>query len=123
MSLMKRVLILLDHGSRRSEAHEHLEFLAQTVREREPSLSVLIAHMEHASPSLEEAIATCACRGAREVWVHPMFLAPGRHLTEDIPAFTEAAARRHPDLSVRLTPALGMTAGLADLILSSVPPN
>ncbi|NNL86559.1 MAG: cobalamin biosynthesis protein CbiX, partial [Myxococcales bacterium] len=76
---------------------------------------------ELASPSLAEALDRCVAAGAREVWVHPFFLVPGRHLSTDIPAQLAAEAERHPGVSVQLTSALGMTAGIADLVLSTVP--
>jgi sirohydrochlorin ferrochelatase len=113
-------LILVDHGSRKSEAHEHLEKIAAAVRERRAGLDVRVAHMELASPSLAEAVAACVEAGADEIAVHPFFLVPGRHMAEDIPALVEAAAAAHPGVHVRVLEPLGVRPELADLILASL---
>ena len=39
-------LLLVDHGSRRPEAHRHLEWTAEQVRQRRPGLRVHVAHLE-----------------------------------------------------------------------------
>lgn len=111
------MLLLVDHGSRRPEARTHLERTARQCEERLPGWSVRIAHLEIAFPSIEEALGGCARDGAREVVVHPLFLAPGRHGAGDVPARVHRAAALHPDLEVRLTPALGESPDLADWIL------
>jgi hypothetical protein len=40
-----------------------------------------------------------------------------------VPRALEAAAASHPDLRVRLTDALGASAGIAELILATLPPE
>jgi sirohydrochlorin ferrochelatase len=117
---VSRALILVDHGSRRSEAHAQLEWLAQRVRERRPSLAVYVAHLELAEPSIQTAIERSIAEGARELVIHPLFLAPGRHLAEDVPARVREALVRHADVAVRITEPLGGHPGLADLILSAL---
>lgn len=121
MPEVTRGLIIVDHGSRRPDAHEHLARVAAAVRERCPDLLVSVAHMELAAPSLAEALDACVASGANPVWIHPLFLVPGHHLVTDIPALVASAASRHPDVAIELTPALGMSPGIADLILSTLP--
>jgi sirohydrochlorin ferrochelatase len=113
-----RVLLLVDHGSRRPEAHAHLAALAARVEALAPGWRARVAHMEIATPSIEEALAECAERGAAQVVVLPLFLAPGRHLAADVPDLVARAARRHPTLRVRVAPALGEADGLPELIVS-----
>lgn len=112
-----RALVIVDHGSRQPEAHAHLEWIAEQVRQRNTELRVYVAHMELASPSLEDAIDACAQDGIREVAVHPLFLVPGRHLVRDIPTLIERAAAKHPDLRIELLDALGTQSAIAELIL------
>ncbi|MEN8184669.1 MAG: CbiX/SirB N-terminal domain-containing protein, partial [Myxococcota bacterium] len=52
--------------------------------------------------------------------VHPLFLAPGRHSTRDIPTRAQRAAARHPDLRVRVGAPLGAHPGIVDAILDRV---
>ena len=58
---------------------------AERLRQRRPDWIVHFAHMELAAPTLEQAFDACVSDGAREIVVHPYFLAPGRHSTDDIP--------------------------------------
>ena len=117
---MSRALVIVDHGSRRPEAHAHLEWIAEQVRQRAPELVVRIAHMELAEPSVEQVIGLCAREGATEIAVHPLFLAPGRHLSEDVPALIERAAAANPGVAIRLLAALGTRSALADVILETL---
>jgi len=118
---VKRALLLVDHGSREPEAQAALARLARQLRTRAPELTVYVAHLELAPPTIAEAIAACAADGVTELAVHPFFLAPGRHATRDVPEQVSAAAAAHPGLRVELTPLLGSAAGIADLILATLP--
>jgi sirohydrochlorin ferrochelatase len=113
---VRRALLIVDHGSRLPEAGAHLDRVAAEVQARAPDWIVRTAHMELASPDVAAGIDACVRDGALEVTVHPFFLAPGRHLTRDIPALVADAARRHPGVKVRLGRATGELAGLPELI-------
>lgn len=118
---MKTALLIVDHGSRKSDAHEHLAWVAEQVKLRRPGLPVYVAHMELASPSIAQALAACAADGVEDLLVHPFFLVPGLHAAEDVPRLVTAAALAHPRLRVRVTEATGSVAGIADLILATLP--
>ncbi len=117
---MSRALLIVDHGSRRAEAHTHLEWVAREVQELVEDLQVYIAHMELAEPSIPQAVASCVADGATELIVHPLFLLPGRHLSEQIPRLVESAVSRYPQLSYEITPPVGSAPGLAELVLATV---
>ncbi len=117
---MKAILVLLDHGSRLPEAHAHLERLAANVRARTPGFDdVRIAHLEQAPPLLDHVLAECGAEGADAIFLLPLFLAPGKHLTHDLPEQVARAAERWPALRVLVLPALGDLPGLVDLIATS----
>ncbi len=113
-------ILLVDHGSRRAEANEQLESIAQLLRDRDPERIVRVAHMEIASPTIAEGIAACVEAGAREIVVHPYLLAPGRHSREDIPALAAEAAADHPGVTVRVSEPLGVHEKLVDVVLERV---
>jgi len=117
---MKRALVLVDHGSRRAEANEVVERIAERIRALEPGLSVRSAHMELASPSLGEAIGACLAAGERDIVVHPYFLGPGRHTREDIPALIREAIEGQAGVRVQLSEPLGDHEKLAELVLERV---
>lgn len=114
---MRRAIVLVDHGSREPEANAVLEEVAARVRERAPDRMVRFAHMELAPPSLAEAIERCVAEGARDIVVHPYFLGPGRHASNDIPRLAREAAARHEGVKVRVSAPLGPHPLLADVVL------
>jgi len=118
---VRRALLLVDHGSREPEAGENLERVAAELRQRRPDLAVYVAHLELAEPSIAAALATCARDGIEDLVVHPFFLAAGRHAASDVPGAVAAAARAFPGLRVRLTAPTGAAAGIAELILATLP--
>ena len=117
---MTEALLVIDHGSRRPDAHSHLEALCERIRAEAPGLQVALAHLEIAEPGIEQAIDALVAQGVERIAVHPLFLAPGNHLSRDIPEALDAARRRHPSLELRQLPALGEHPDLASLILSTV---
>jgi sirohydrochlorin ferrochelatase len=117
---VKRAILLIDHGSRRAEANALLENVADQVRRRAPESIIEVAHMEIAEPDIGEGIETCVEKGATHIIVHPFFLGPGRHTSEDIPAQVERAGQRHPNVRIRISEPLGSHAALIDVILDRV---
>jgi sirohydrochlorin ferrochelatase len=113
----QHALIILDHGSRQPEANELVIEIAARVRTRRPDYIVEPAHMEMASPSLDEAVAACRSQGARQIAVLPYFLAPGRHTRETIPGQVDEVAGRYPDLEFRIGEPLGCHESLVDVLL------
>ena len=117
---VKRAILLIDHGSRRAEANALLEDVANQVRRRAPESIVEVAHLEIAEPNIAEGIDACVKKGATQIVVHPYFLGPGRHTTEDIPEQVERAGKKHPNVRIGISEALGGHAALIDVILDRV---
>jgi sirohydrochlorin ferrochelatase len=117
---VKRAILLVDHGSRRAEANTLLEDIANQVRKRAAESIVEVAHLEIAEPDISKGIEACVKKGATHIVVHPFFLGPGRHTSEDIPAQVERAGQRHPNVRIRISEPLGSHAALIDVILDRV---
>jgi sirohydrochlorin ferrochelatase len=115
---VSRAILLVDHGSQLAEANRVLDRTADALRARLPEVTVEVAHMELAEPSLAAGLARCAQRGAREVVVCPYFLGPGRHTSRDIPRLVEEARAAHPALRVRIAAPLGFDERIVDVLLS-----
>lgn len=116
----RQAIVLIDHGSRRAAANEHLEQIARRVAERKPDVLVRCAHLEIEPPSLLEALEACIAEGATQIVVHPFFLSPGRHSQQDIPALIEEARAQHPSAEIRLSEALGLHPKLVDVVLERI---
>ena len=116
----RRALLLVDHGSRSPAANRVVAAIARKLARRLPGWIVRFAHMELAGPTIAEAVDACVADGAREIVVHPYFLAPGLHSTRDVPAQARAAARKHRGVRVRVTAPLGSHAGLVEIVLDRI---
>lgn len=115
--MTRRAILLIDHGSRRPEANEFLDALAELVRDRVPGVPVHVAHLEIASPSIASAVAACARDHAEEIVVVPCFLAPGRHVIEDVPRLiAQAVAASAPATRWKIAEPLGAHPLLAELV-------
>jgi sirohydrochlorin ferrochelatase len=114
---MKGILIV-DHGSRKSEANEMLGSVADLIQTMAGSeVVVRYAHMELADPTIAAGFSSCVQGGATDVTVFPYMLSPGRHSTADIPRMVADVARAFPDVSFSVTPAFGLHEKLAEVVL------
>ena len=117
---MQRAIVIVDHGSRRREANALVEEIAASLGARIPDHIVRHAHMELEPPSLADSVAECVAEGAREIAVHPYFLGPGNHTSDDIPRLAREAAATHPGVSVMVTPPIGPHPLLEEIVLERV---
>jgi sirohydrochlorin ferrochelatase len=117
---VKRAILLIDHGSRRDEANALLDAVAEQVRKRTPESIVEVAHLEIKEPNIAEGIDACVRKGATQIVVHPFFLGPGRHTSEDIPEQVGRAASRYPNIQIRISEPLGGHDAIIDVILDRV---
>ena len=115
IATMKTGIVIVDHGSRRSESNLMLEEVASLFAKRFAEQYEIVepAHMELAEPSIATAFGKCVARGAMQVVITPFFLGPGKHWTSDIPALAAAAAEAHPGTRYHV----GMPLGIDELIL------
>jgi sirohydrochlorin ferrochelatase len=111
--------VLAAHGSRRAASNREVEVLAERLRARaSPQYrTVELGFLELAEPTLGQALDRAVAGGVTEVVVVPYFLAAGRHVTEDVPNAVREGEDRHPSVRFVITPHLGETAGLAEVLL------
>lgn len=98
----------------------HTEKLASMLMEQRPGWMVRCAHLELSEPHVPEVIDACVRRGAREIFLHPFFLLPGRHTREDLPRLAEEARQRHPDVGIHVTETLGLDPKLVEIVLDRI---
>jgi sirohydrochlorin ferrochelatase len=113
-------VIIVDHGSKRSDANDAFLQLVERFARRGDYEIVEAAHMDLAPPTIAGAFDAAVARGATEIVVHPYFLLPGRHWDEDLPALCREAARKHPGVGWKLTPPLGMSDRILDVIAERI---
>ena len=113
-----RAILLIDHGSVRSEANAMLADVADLVQRLVGDGAIVRhAHMELAEPSIAAGFAACVRDGATDVVAFPYMLSPGKHSTRDIPRLVAQAAEAFPGVAHSVTPAFGLHEKLAEVVL------
>ena len=116
--MSKKALIIVDHGSKLNEANQMLAQIAELIKKRNSEFDIIShCHMELAEPTIGQAFDDCVSKGATYIVVHPYFLVPGRHSTQDIPSMVKDAAMKHPGVSYDVAEPLGIHDNIIEVIL------
>jgi sirohydrochlorin cobaltochelatase len=110
-------IVLFAHGSREPEWARPFERIAARLRTQ--SL-VELAYLERMKPTLEEAVASLASKGAQRVRIVPVFLGEGGHVREDLPKLAAAARARHPGIEIVLEQTIGERQEVTDAIAAVI---
>lgn len=111
-------VLLIAHGSRRSEANDDLVKLAQLIVERATYPIVEVSYLELAQPTIPDGGRTCVEKGATRVLMLPYFLSAGVHVVNDLKEFCQQLNRSHPTTQFVLCPHLGLHPLMADIVLA-----
>lgn len=109
-------LLLIAHGSRRAEANEDLNHLANSLRASNHYAFVQPSFLELAEPSIAQGGEWCVASGASRVILLPYFLAPGVHARDDMEEAKGELAVRFPEVDFLLAPPLGRHPLLAEIV-------
>lgn len=99
-------LLLIAHGSRRQEANDDLEYLADKLRRLGRYSFVQTSFLELTQPTIVEG-GTCCAANAKRVVMLPYFLSPGVHARDDMITARNDLALRFPDVEFLLAQPLG----------------
>lgn len=115
------VLLAVAHGSRDPAAQACVGALASRVRRLTGGAGVRVAFVQHARPLLAEALAGAATEvGADRVFIVPLLLSTGYHLTVDI---ATAAARGGAPVAGPLGPDARLVPALAARLAEAGAPD
>ncbi|MBA2388684.1 MAG: sirohydrochlorin chelatase [Geodermatophilaceae bacterium] len=104
--LTRPVLLAVAHGSRDPRAADTLDRLVHRVRALAPDTDVRLSYVDHANPSIYQALDEVAAQRQSAVVV-PFLLSAATHSKGDIPGSIAAARTRHPGLTVSYGRVLG----------------
>ena len=113
-------LLLIGHGSRRSEANDMLMEVANDVRERLGWQSVEAAFLEIARPTIREGFKILVREGCTDIVVHPYFLYPGNHTFADIPNELAKVAHEYPGVRWTITEPLNIDGRIIDVVIDRI---
>ena len=114
---MKEGIVLLGRGSKDPECSQPLERIAVSLGKRLPAVTVFLAYLEH-GPSLDEAVAALAAKGALAVRVIPLFLGAGGHVKADLPGLVSASKR--PGMQITLEQPIGEQPAVIEAITAAI---
>ena len=109
MSKHKAAYLLIAHGTRDEEGKNAFFQFVEEFRAVFPDRRVEPAFLELVHPSISEGIENCIKGGAEEIFVLPLMLFPGRHISQDIPAEIQAAKKGHPEVDFHYAGALALS--------------
>lgn len=118
--MLKSAILLVGHGSRRSEANDALVKLRELVEWKRPGSKIAYCFLQFAKPNLREALAELDENHLEEITIVPVFLYDGIHIQEDIPAILAEEATARPHLRLVLAPVLGIDERMAEIIWDRV---
>jgi sirohydrochlorin cobaltochelatase len=110
-------ILLFAHGSREAGWAKPFESIA---RQLAGEFLVELAYLEIMKPTLEEAVASLAARGAQRVRIVPLFLGAGGHVRGDLPKLAQAARERHAGVEIVLERTIGERAEVTDAIAAVI---
>lgn len=117
---MKKAILLVGHGSRRSEANDALVKLEELVGRKRPGTVITHGFLQFAKPDLPEALEKLDADGVEEVTIVPVFLYEGVHIHEDIPEILDEEADKRPHMRLILAPVLGIDERMAEIVWDRV---
>ena len=110
------LLVLYAHGSRDPRWRATFEELAAAAAAEAGTGAVRLAYLELSAPTIAEVIGDAARAGIVRLRVLPLFLAAGKHTSEDVLARVDEARVRHPALDIELLPPVGEDVRMRSLL-------
>jgi sirohydrochlorin cobaltochelatase len=101
MALNGTAVAICGHGSRDPEAIREFELLAAALRPRLPEFDFATGYLEFARPTIRDALAMLAGRGARRILAVPGMLFAASHVKNDLPWEVNSYAAAAPHVEVR----------------------
>jgi len=94
-------VLLCGHGSRDPEAIAEFELLAAALRPHLPRVDFATGYLEFARPTIHDALAALAARGAQRILAIPGMLFAASHVKNDLPWEINSFAAENPGIEVR----------------------
>lgn len=105
--------ILLSHGSKVKASNEASFEVLEKLRGKIEHIE--LAFLELAEPDFESAVRLLKESGVSSIKVLPLFLAPGKHVREDVPALREMCVQKY-EVEITVLEHIGANDGYIKLI-------
>lgn len=112
---MNDKILLVGHGSRHAAGNQEINQFADQWRQRNPGWTIEVCFIEFADVLLDQGLDRAAT-GASRVVVVPLILNAAGHVKMELPEHIEQARRRHPDVEFIMTPHIGATEPVLNIL-------
>lgn len=113
----KIAVILIAHGSKRSESNEEFIRLVEKVRDEVKQFNAVeFAFLELAQPSIEETIEKMKQMKIERVYLYPYFLNSGKHVAVDIVNIAREMQLSIKDMKIEVLKHFGDSPSVAKII-------
>lgn len=102
-----QAIVLFAHGARDPEWAAPFNIIQTQLQAARPETQVQLAFQDFMTPTLEAAVTQVVARGARRIVLVPLFMAQGGHLKQDLPLLVGKIRQQHPQIELRVMPAIG----------------
>lgn len=119
----KIAVILIAHGSKRSESNEEFIRLVKKIKEQESRFdAVEFSFLELAQPSIEDSIDKLHKMKMDRVYLYPFFLNSGKHVAVDIPNIAREMQLGIEDMKIEVLKHFGESQSIAKIISHDLKP-
>ncbi len=118
--MKKEAIVLLGHGSRRSEANDILKGITEIIKTKLDGKNVEYAYLEHAEPNIRDIIEKLAMDNFEIIYVMPYFLYSGNHVSRDIPKILNDYKEKYPKINIKLGDHIGIDERMAQLVTERI---
>ncbi|MBU1107438.1 MAG: CbiX/SirB N-terminal domain-containing protein [Candidatus Riflebacteria bacterium] len=101
MSVLSHTLLIFHGSARESASNAAVAFAAELSSKRDCS-DFSICFLKGAEPDLTLAITNAIAKGYKKLLLLPLFLLPGAHISEDIPAVVDKFKSSNPEVAFQV---------------------
>lgn len=105
---MSKGIIVLGHGSKAEEANKAFIQLSELFKVKNPGDVVEPAFLQLSPPDLAAAVEKVVAKGVKKIIICPVFLFPGNHIQEDIPAELAKERAKYPEVEIVMADHIGV---------------
>lgn len=105
--------ILLSHGSKVKESNDANQKIVEILRSAIENIE--LAFLELTEPDFESAVKNLKASNVKFITVLPLFLAPGKHVIEDVPQLASKFSKEY-EIEIRVLEHIGAKSEYIELI-------
>ena len=113
-------IIVFTHGSRLAAGNAALLQFVTQLKQRQGDARIEPAFMELGCPTIPDAIRKLVQQGCTHIFGYALFLVPGTHLQEDIPAIFSETLNEFPEVTWEITPPMLADPQLLDFVADRI---